>query len=218
MKKLLFAVAVLLIGIPAFAQDAPNQAEAKEKPLILAQLTDPQIGFMDWDDELERFRQEIAILNSGDCQAVVICGDMMHFTSRKNMKIFQQELSRLKRPVFLVPGNHDIAQMAHSRAQWLEMFGPAYYAADLPGENYRLVVLDSELWQHPTDETAQMDALLLAELAKARESGKRLVLAAHAAVLRRGCHERYAGRSERVARTSCGPCRSSSCAPGCAPQ
>ena len=182
MKKLLFAVAVRLIGISALAQNVPNQSEAPQKPLILAQLTDPQIGFMDWDDELERFRQEIAILNSGDCQAVVICGDMMHYTSRKNMEFFLQELSRLKRPVFLVPGNHDIAQVADSRAQWLEMFGPAYYAADLPGGNYRLVVLDSELWQHPTDETAQMDAMFLEELAKARESGKRIVVAAHAPV------------------------------------
>ena len=91
MKKLLFAVAVRLIGISALAQNVPNQSEAPQKPLILAQLTDPQIGFMDWDDELERFRQEIAILNSGDCQAVVICGDMMHYTSRKNMEFFQQE-------------------------------------------------------------------------------------------------------------------------------
>ena len=41
MKKLLFAVAVLLIGISAFAQDA----QVKKKPLILAQLTDPQISF-----------------------------------------------------------------------------------------------------------------------------------------------------------------------------
>ena len=182
MKKLLLAVAVLLVGVSAFAQDVANKGELKKPPLILAQLTDPQIGFMDWDDELERFRQEIAFLNKSDCQAVVICGDMMHFTHRKNMELFQQELSRLKRPVFLVPGNHDIAQVPDSRAQWLEMFGPAYYAADLPGGNYRLVVVDTELWQHPTDETAQMDAMFLEELEKARESGKRIVLAAHAAI------------------------------------
>ena len=181
-KLLLFAVAVLLIGIQAIAQDTGKKEAPRKRPLILAQLTDPQIGFGDWDDELERFRQEITYLNVSDCQAVVICGDMMHFTSRKNMKIFQQELSRLKRPVFLVPGNHDVVQMAHSRAQWLEMFGPAYYAADIPRSDYRLVVLDTELWQHPTDETAKMDALFLEELEKARKTGKRLVLAAHAPI------------------------------------
>ena len=150
--------------------------------LILAQRAEPQIGFKDYDGELARFRREIDVLNEGDCQAAVICGDMMHLTHRENMEFFQRELSRLRLPVFLVPGNHDIAQTADSRARWLEMFGPAYYAADLPGGKYRLVALDTELWQNPTDETAEMDAMLLAELAQARKNSTRLVLAAHAPV------------------------------------
>ena len=150
--------------------------------MILAQLADPQIGFEDHDNELARFRKEIDILNDSDCQAVVICGDMMHRTLQENMLFFKKELSRLRLPVFLVPGNHDVALYPDSRERWLELFGPAYYAADLPEKEYRLVVLDTELWRSPTEETARMDALLLDEIAKARKSGTRLVLATHAPI------------------------------------
>ncbi len=181
-KQLLLAFAVFLMGCQIFASEAGSQSNSKSQPLILAQLTDPQIGFVDFEAELARFRHEINILNRSDCQAVVICGDMMHEPPRKNMEFFLKELSRLRRPVFLVPGNHDVALLPDSRAQWLEMFGPAYYAADLPGGVYRLVVLDTELWQHPTDETPQMDAMFLEELAAARQTGKRIILAGHSPV------------------------------------
>ncbi len=170
-------------------ENTGSQNETMKTPMIIAQLTDPQIGFVDYDAELARFRREINILNRSDCEAVVICGDMMHRTHRKNMEIFKKELSRLKRPVFLVPGNHDIAYRPDSRTQWLEMFGPAFYAADLPNRKYRLVVLDTELWQHPTDETAKMDVMFLEELAAARKNGRRIVLAAHAPIFVESANE-----------------------------
>ena len=181
-RLLLLLLAVSLAGWRLVAQETATPANSAPRPLVLAQLTDPQIGFGDFEAELARFRHEIAILNRGDCQAVVICGDLMHEPPRENLELFRKELSRLRRPVFLVPGNHDVALLPDSRALWLELFGPAYYAADLPGGDYRLVVVDTELWQHPTDETPQMDAMFLAELAAARQSGKRIVMAGHAPI------------------------------------
>ena len=175
------------MGSARVLRAAPGLLSGGTPNLVLGIVTDIHIAINRSNGEFVfsgegTFRSTLEWFRDRGVDGVVICGDMMHFTSRKNMEFFQQELSRLKRPVFLVPGNHDIAQLPDSRAQWQEMFGPAYYAADLPGGNYRLVVLDTELWQHPTDETAQMDAMFLEELEKARDSGKRIVLAAHAAI------------------------------------
>ncbi|MCQ2396822.1 MAG: metallophosphoesterase [Lentisphaeria bacterium] len=145
---------------------------------VIAQLADPQIGFKDYDGELSRFRKEIDIINESDCKAVVICGDMMHLTTRESLTVFQKELSRLKRPVFMVAGNHDVGQ--DSRELFQEFFGPTYYAADLPFDGYRLVVVDTNLWQAPNpEENAKMDAMLLKELEAAKVAGKKVVIAGH---------------------------------------
>ena len=150
--------------------------------LVLAQLSDPQIGFKDYDAELARFRQEIDIINNSDCQAVVICGDMMHITNRETLTVFKKELSRLKIPAYIVAGNHDVGQK-NSRPVFEEFFGPTFYAADMPSGGYRLIVLDSELWQHPQEPlTAQMDAFLQKELDAAKTSDKKIILAMHAPI------------------------------------
>jgi 3',5'-cyclic AMP phosphodiesterase CpdA len=154
----------------------------QNQPLILAQLADPQIGFKDYEGELARFRREIDLLNADDCQAVVICGDMMHLTSRESLAFFQEELARLRKPVYLVAGNHDVGQGPSSRQLFEERFGPTFYAVDLPGGAQRLVVLDTDLWQNPASATAVMDDFLQAELTQARSSGQRLVLAVHVPV------------------------------------
>ena len=150
--------------------------------LVLAQLSDPQIGFKDYDAELTRFRQEIDKLNQSDCQAVVICGDMMHVTTRETLTVFKKELSRLKLPVYIVAGNHDVAQK-NSRPIFEEFFGPTFYAADMPSGGYRLIVLDSELWQHPIESlTAKMDEFFQKELDDAKAAGKKIILAMHAPI------------------------------------
>ena len=150
--------------------------------LVLAQLSDPQIGFKDYDAELARFRQEIDKLNQSDCQAVVICGDMMHVTTRETLTVFKKELSRLKLPVYIVAGNHDVAQK-NSRPIFEEFFGPTFYAADMPSGGYRLIVLDSELWQHPIESlTAKMDEFFQKELDNAKAAGKKIILAMHAPI------------------------------------
>ena len=150
--------------------------------LVLAQLSDPQIGFKDYDAELARFRQEIDKLNQSDCQAVVICGDMMHVTTRETLTVFKKELSRLKLPVYIVAGNHDVAQK-NSRPIFEEFFGPTFYAADMPSGGYRLIVLDSELWQHPIESlTAKMDEFFQKELDDAKAAGKKIILAMHAPI------------------------------------
>ena len=150
--------------------------------LVLAQLSDPQIGFKDYDAELARFRQEIDKLNQSDCQAVVICGDMMHVTTRETLTVFKKELSRLKLPVYIVAGNHDVAQK-NSRPIFEEFFGPTFYAADMPSGGYRLIVLDTELWQHPIEAlTAKMDDFFQKELDAAKNANKKIIIATHAPI------------------------------------
>ena len=159
----------------------PRKAYVNRIRKVLAQLADPQIGMHDYDSELARFRKEIDLLNDSDCQAVVICGDMMHRTTRESLTVFQKELARLTLPVFIVAGNHDVGQ--NSRELFQEFFGPTYYAADLPFEGYRLVVIDTNLWQTPIpQENEKMDAMILRELEAASAAGKKVILAGHAPI------------------------------------
>lgn len=163
------------------------EGENRRKPYVrrnrnvLAQLADPQIGFKDYENELARFRKEIDLLNEGDCKAVVICGDLMDLPTRESLTVFKKELSRLQRPVFIVAGNHDVVN--DSPPLFVEFFGPTYYAADLPFDGYRLVVVDTNLWQKPIpEENAKMDAMLLKELEAAKTAGKKVILAGHCPV------------------------------------
>lgn len=164
---------VLVLGLlsllPLFSQTP------KAAPGILAQVTDPQIGFNDYATEYNRLHNMVNILNDRDCQCVVICGDLAHDTSKKeHVADLKKELARLQKPCFLVRGNHDGARFFHDN------FGPSYYAADLPFPGYRLVVVDTNLWTPEVlPEAAKMEAMLLEELKNAKAAGKKVIMAGH---------------------------------------
>ena len=58
--------------------------------MILAQMADPQVGFYDYEPELQRLRKAIGRLNESDCEAVIVCGDMMHIVTRDSLKNLSQ--------------------------------------------------------------------------------------------------------------------------------
>ena len=64
--------------------------------MILAQLADPQIGFQNYEAELQRFRNEINLIQQSDCQVAVICGDLMHHVNRESLEVYLQELKKQK--------------------------------------------------------------------------------------------------------------------------
>ena len=147
--------------------------------MILAQLADPQIGFQNYEAELQRFRNEINLIQQSDCQVAVICGDLMHHVNRESLEVYLQELKKLTIPVYHVPGNHDTGSV-EGCAAYKDLIGPLYYAVDLPDPAYRLIILDTSLWMEGGDpvEGEKMEHFFLHELA----SGKKIIIASHVPV------------------------------------
>lgn len=152
--------------------------------MILAQMADPQVGFYDYEPEMQRLRKAIGRLNESDCEVVIVCGDMMHIVTRDSLKIFLKEMEQLKKPVFYVIGNHDVISNPESLSAYTELIGPRFYAVDLPDPAYRLIALDTFLWMDEPDSAAcaEMDQFLLKELADAESAGKKIIIATHSAV------------------------------------
>jgi len=146
---------------------------------VFAQLADPQVGFQDYDSELLRLRYEVDLLNGSDCQAAVVCGDMMHRVTSDSLAVFRSEMSRLRIPVHYVAGNHDVGN-ANVRVCYEEAFGPACYTADLAPSDLRLIVIDSNRWMLPPDDaSAKMDQWFQHELERAKQDGKNVIVASH---------------------------------------
>lgn len=151
--------------------------------MIFAQMADPQLGFYDFEPELQRLRKAVKALNKSDCQAVIVCGDMMHRVDRESLAIYLREMADLKIPVFYVPGNHDVFSEAALDA-YTGMIGPRFYAADLPDPTYRLIVLDTYLWMDLPDsaECLEMDEFLKKSLDEAKAAGQKIIIATHSPV------------------------------------
>lgn len=160
-------------------------AVAEEGIGILAQITDPQLGFNDFESERNRFHNTVNIVNDQNFQCAVICGDLVHNCyNKEHLEAFKQELSRLKKPYFLVRGNHDDEKL------FRENFGPTYYAADLPFKGFRLIVLDTNLWTPKVlPEAEKMEAMLLEELQKAKAAGQKVIIAGHCPIFEKHFNE-----------------------------
>lgn len=159
--------------------------------MILAQMADPQVGFYEYEPELERLRKGIDLLNESDCEGVIVCGDMMHRVTRESLTAFLDEMKRLKMPVFYVPGNHDIISSPEACAAYTELIGPRFYAADLPDPAYRLIVLDTFLWmdEDGSDLSKEMDRFLLQELERAKAASQQIIIATHTPVFQESPEE-----------------------------
>lgn len=157
--------------------------------MIIAQLADPQIGFQDHEAELKRFRKAVDLLNESDCEAAIVCGDMMHHVTRETMTEYVNEIKRLTIPVFHVPGNHDL--YAEAGRVYTEMIGPRYYSTALPDPHYQLIVMDTFFWMEEPDsaQCLEMDHFLEKELTAAKDAGKEIIVAAHSPVFQESANE-----------------------------
>lgn len=159
--------------------------------MIIAQLADPQIGFENHDLELSRLHKAVDLLNESDCEAAIVCGDLMHHVTRQSLALYVREIQRLTIPVFHVPGNHDV-YTEEGRAAYGEMIGPRYYSAAMPDPDYQLIAIDTFFWMEEPDsaQCLEMDRFLQNELSAAIEAGKQIVLAAHTPVFQESAEEK----------------------------
>jgi len=120
--KFLVVLAVLLYSV---------SASAEFTPFFFIQLSDPQFGCHGKSLEKETRNAELVVkvMNKLGPRFVVITGDLVHaFPGHKGRKEqvrrFWKVFSKLERPLYLVPGNHDVGNYptARSIAQYKREF------------------------------------------------------------------------------------------------
>lgn len=90
------------------------------QPFRFVQMTDPQLGFL---DTTAHYRQSDSLFRAAALQAngigadlVVITGDLVNAPSDALQdSLFRAGVARLKPPVYLLPGNHDVLGQPYTR-------------------------------------------------------------------------------------------------------
>jgi 3',5'-cyclic AMP phosphodiesterase CpdA len=153
------------------------------------QMSDPQFGMftkdVDFAHETANFEFAIATANRLQPAFVVVTGDLINKGGDAAQTAeYKRIISKLdpKIRLFNLPGNHDVGNepTPESLARYRERFGPDYYTfrvGDMAG-----IVLNSNLEkgaEKVPQESAKMEAWLHAELAKAKQEGKRPIIFQH---------------------------------------
>jgi 3',5'-cyclic AMP phosphodiesterase CpdA len=164
MKKYL-TIFIILLNISACQQSG-------QKPLTVVHLCDPQLGFGGFAADSARFEQAVKQVNELSPDMVVIAGDMVHDINDEHaIATVRQQIDRLKPPVILTPGNHDIPEpVTPERLEYYRrLFGDDFKAVEC---KQRLIVsANSQLWRNaPAEETERNDRQLSEALQKAKKT------------------------------------------------
>ncbi|GAQ06098.1 hypothetical protein ALT_3419 [Aspergillus lentulus] len=122
---------------------APSVSAGFNKPFRFCQLGDLQIGFgLDgWQNDTYRMSLAAQQVNTEDFDFCIAVGDLTNDRHDYQVQAFQNTFPQFKKPVHLLPGNHDISNVAT-----LEQFTRDYNVSDhssFSHQGYRFVLLNS---------------------------------------------------------------------------
>lgn len=115
-----------LLTITPFFLAAFLQAQT----LRFAHVTDTHVGGSTGAEDLERSVQDI---NSQPIDFILITGDVTEFGSGKELAEAKRTLDQLKKPYFVVPGNHDSKWSESGCNDFGEIFGSETFAFEKGG-------------------------------------------------------------------------------------
>jgi 3',5'-cyclic AMP phosphodiesterase CpdA len=117
----IFKTTILLALLLMVASAGNAQRKKVASPFFFIQLTDPQFGFIDpgkgFEKETELYEKAVRAINRLKPDFVVITGDFVNSTKdRSQITEFKRITATIdpKIPVYFVPGNHDIGNVADS--------------------------------------------------------------------------------------------------------
>lgn len=164
----------------------PWPLDGRKTELTFVQLSDTHVGH---DKDHETFERAINVINRMNPRPafVVISGDLTDHFSPPQIKLFKKLLAKLKVPVNIVPGNHDVMfSPTQKRLSWWSREFPEVktpYRAD--HGPVTIIGVDSQLWnarnrsrdvaQVASQQWAQMEALI----SQARADGQRVMVLNH---------------------------------------
>ncbi len=119
MKKqiLLLTLIICLVSATALGQNGTFH---------FAQITDTHIGGAGADEDL---RRTVADINEGDSLAfVIISGDVTEFGSDSELLLAREILDDLRKPWYIIPGNHDTKWSESGANSFRKIFGAEAFA------------------------------------------------------------------------------------------
>ena len=100
--------ALLLIGLPAWAQTSTN---VPNRPARVALLSDLHVTRGTKEEQpfhQGRLERALAAVNAENVDLVLIAGDLTENGTRTEFADLRKQLQKLRAPVWYVPGNHDL--------------------------------------------------------------------------------------------------------------
>ncbi len=119
MKKQILVLALIICLFPATAQEHNGT-------FLFAHITDTHIGGAEADEDLRRTVEDI---NANDSLAfVIISGDVTEFGSDSELLLAKEILDGLRKPWYIIPGNHDTKWSESGANSFRKIFGAEAFA------------------------------------------------------------------------------------------
>ncbi len=155
-------------------------AHLQSQPFTFVQMSDPQIGFTAYEQDLARFNQAVERINSLRPDFVVICGDLVNHPDRKSWRDFRAAAGKLKTAFYCAPGNHDVGNKptTQSLRDYRKAVGRDHFSFEHKGCTF--LVLNTQIVKSPVaGETEKQDAWLRERLAAAHANVHPIFIVEH---------------------------------------
>jgi 3',5'-cyclic AMP phosphodiesterase CpdA len=152
------AVAVLLTSCNSY-----RTSSGRSKSFTFVQISDTQLGFSDYQRDIDSFRQAAAQINDLNPNFVVICGDLVNHAGDESFSDFEDIRSSLKMPCYCVPGNHDIGNKPtpESLRRYRETIGDDYF--EVEHEETTFIFVNTQLWKEAVEGESEKQDVWLKE-------------------------------------------------------
>lgn len=145
MKKLLAVALFSLFSLSVFAQN-----------FKYAFVSDTHVGTATGEEDLRRTVADIN--NQPDLDFTVITGDITEMGTNDELKLAKEILSGLKKPFYIIPGNHDTGWSESGGVTFIKEFGADKFTFDHKG--YRFIACASGPYVRMSDGHIPRDAVV----------------------------------------------------------
>ena len=176
-KPFLISMAAIITLSSCLSQATDSD---KAQSFTFIQISDPQLGFSDYEKDKESFRQAIRQINELNPDFVVICGDLVNTANDQSFSDFKEIKGSFHMPCYYVPGNHDIGNKPtpESLQYYRKTLGEDYFMFEHKGTTF--IFVNTQLWKEPVQgESEKQDIWLKERLKIASEKEQQVFIVGH---------------------------------------
>jgi len=121
--------------------------ESKQEPFTFVQVCDTQLGFGDYEKDIESFKTAVNRINTLKPDFVVICGDLVNHRTDSSFADFKKVMRGFDMPCYIAPGNHDVGKVPNDTTlnYYRKTIGKDYYK--FQHKEYSFIVTNTQLWK-----------------------------------------------------------------------